>query len=276
VVEAFVDAQTLRERLAELGCEVPEPQLSFTTDRVPVYGLEVAPDRHRDLWSRLRAVHHETGLWPFTSHEKPTNWADESRASGVELVDRLVGLRLDPQDVVDELVRANWDRAVDYAGGDPDRLESALIARDPARIADELEPAPSQPGPGESRIERTRAYPPRWIHLVPAAHGYEIPALLDGPVTVNWVGSPGHPDLTAADHCAVLRSWQERYGAELYYFSDTAIELTVTAPPLEAVEAAGVAVEQYAYCPDLDGWLGDPVDVVRRQVWTRRWYFWWD
>src|SRR5207248_795304 len=143
---------------------------------------------------------------------------------------------------------ADWEKAVEYAGGYPDRIEERLMARDVAAIAAQLGPL-MEPGPGHSRVLRTRVRPPEWVHLVRAESGAAIPALLDGPVTGNWVGSPSHPKLTAADHSAVLRTWHERYGAELYYFGDTAIELVVSQPPLDPSEAARLAVEQYAYCP---------------------------
>ncbi|MFF4352952.1 DUF4253 domain-containing protein [Streptomyces sp. NPDC001530] len=82
--------------------------------------------------------------------------------------------------------------------------------------------------------------------MVPAAHGYELPALIDAPYTVNWAGPREHPDLTPADHVAVLRSWHDRYGARNYYLGSTAVELTVAAPPTAPGEVARVAVEQYA------------------------------
>jgi hypothetical protein len=241
-----------------------------------VYAIEVEPERHASVWAELRKLHGETGLWPFVCHDPPEHWADESLSSGVDLDERLAGLRRDPQEVIDELIRAEWEKAVEYAGGYPDRLEVRRRLRDIEFIAAELGPALALPLHPESQVDRTRTFPARWIHLVPAEHGYEVPALLDGPVANDWVGSPSHPDLLAADHGPVLRSWQERYGAELYYFGDTAIELVVAQPPLDPVEAARVAVEQYAYCPDLENLIGEPVDIARRQVRADRWYFWWD
>ncbi|MEV6247827.1 DUF4253 domain-containing protein [Streptomyces sp. NPDC051742] len=53
--------------------------------------------------------------------------------------------------------------------------------------------------------------------------------------------------------------------------SSASRRLAVSRPPLNLLEIARAAVEQYAYCPD----LGDAAiagDQVRRPVWT----FWWD
>ncbi|MEU3887505.1 DUF4253 domain-containing protein [Streptomyces sp. NPDC029041] len=47
------------------------------------------------------------------------------------------------------------------------------------------------------------------------------------------------------------------------------------APPAAPLEAARVAIEHYAYCPDLDQVIGGLPEVAV-QVLTRTWFFWWD
>jgi hypothetical protein len=91
-----------------------------------------------------------------------------------------------------------------------------------------------------------------------------------------WARGVRGDDTSPGAGVAVLRSWHDRYGARLHYLGSTALELTVASPPATVAEVAQVAVEQYAYCCDLDQIFGDPLDIAERQVPTRWWYFWWD
>ncbi|MDC0767753.1 DUF4253 domain-containing protein [Streptomyces sp. HD] len=85
------------------------------------------------------------------------------------------------------------------------------------------------------------------------------------------------PELGYDRHQAVLREWEIRYGAVLYYLACTdTLVLEVERPPTDRAEIARVAVEQYAYCFDLDQVVGGPEEVAVRQVPSGHWFFWWD
>jgi Domain of unknown function (DUF4253) len=84
------------------------------------------------------------------------------------------------------------------------------------------------------------------IGLIPARHGWEVPGRL------SWGGAVNY-DLDGAHHVAVLRSWQQRYGAELVTLTRDQIELLVAHPPRDPATIVQVAVEMLGYCPDLDG-----------------------
>lgn len=75
---------------------------------------------------------------------------------------------------------------------------------------------------------------------------------------------------------AALRSWHDRYGAEVYYLGVSALELRVARPLQQLGEVAAVAIEQYAYCDDLGQVIGEPDQVARRQVPAGQWHFWLD
>lgn len=64
----------------------------------------------------------------------------------------------------------------------------------------------------------------------------------------DWRASQGHDRLTQEDHVGVLRSWHERFGADVRYLDTAALGLVVAKPPTNRREVARVAVEQYAYC----------------------------
>jgi hypothetical protein len=108
------------------------------------------------------------------------------------------------------------------------------------------------------------------IGLIQARHGYEVPGLL------SWKGAANY-DFDAALHVAVLRSWQERYGAELVTLTVDQIELLVARPPQDLATIAQVAVEMYGYCPDLVVQGTDTVEALANEYVPRRcWSFWWD
>nr|WP_307806448.1 DUF4253 domain-containing protein [Streptomyces sp. FH025] len=115
------------------------------------------------------------------------------------------------------------------------------------------------------------------ICFVRARHGYEVPALLPKAFeTPNWNFSPyedDHRQLLPALHVAVLRSWYERFGAELYYARSSCLELLVAHPPSDRHTAARVAIEQYAYAADD---IQDLEQAGDGQVRSPVWSFWWD
>jgi Domain of unknown function (DUF4253) len=107
------------------------------------------------------------------------------------------------------------------------------------------------------------------IGLIPARHGWEVPGLL------SWGGAVNY-DLDGAHHVAVLRSWQQHYGAELVTLTRDQIELLVAHPPRDPATMVQVAVEMLGYCPDLDVQGTGMVAVLANEVAHRRWSFWWD
>lgn len=76
---------------------------------------------------------------------------------------------------------------------------------------------------------------------------------------------------------AVLRHWQERYGAELVTLTGDQLELLVVRPPRDPATMVQVAVELLGYCPDLHVLGTGTVAVLANEVVPhRRWSFWWD
>jgi hypothetical protein len=108
------------------------------------------------------------------------------------------------------------------------------------------------------------------VGLVPAAAGWEVPALL------SWEGAANY-EITPAEHLCVLRWWEHRYGAELVALGFDTLELAVARPPRTAHEVVRAAREMYAYCPDTvdQGW-GTLEGLCRHMAAGRSWSFWWD
>jgi Domain of unknown function (DUF4253) len=110
--------------------------------------------------------------------------------------------------------------------------------------------------------------------LLPVKKSWHIPAVLR-------VGSGeamgDHPP--AHIHVAMLKRWNEKYRAELVTIGRDVMYLTVKAPATTQDDALKLAIEQFAYCPNIVlGSVGDctlsggAIDVLDSKCWQ----FWWN
>ena len=114
-----------------------------------------------------------------------------------------------------------------------------------------------------------RVYDRVHIAVLPCTTGWEAIAHLR---FGNWNANPA-----AEHHVAALKSWHERYGAELVGCSHDVINLHVTRRPATREEALALAREQYLYCNDIIDQgaetLSNLAAVLMASDW---WFFWWD
>jgi hypothetical protein len=251
---------------------------AITVDELPIVGARVDLSHAAEAWQGLRAHHDESGWWPFLSREGPELWAAESTHWSVGRGrDRLAtALRVPPDEVVEDLITAHRAGGLDLSphGEDLVRYRLDLFDVDRTRLLAASNP-PERPRALHSEFGGAM-WDPEWVCLVPAAAGYELPALLYAPYANDWQASADHDRLTQEDHVGVLRSWQSRFGARLRYLSRVGVGLVVDRPPTDPEEIARVAVEQFAYCDDLVQFIGETHRVAQLQVPTSHWYFWWD
>ncbi|MFI8498164.1 DUF4253 domain-containing protein [Streptomyces sp. NPDC085524] len=109
------------------------------------------------------------------------------------------------------------------------------------------------------------------LALVPARRGADVPAAL------GWGGPLNHESDTARIS-AVLRSWEDRFGARILALGFDRLDLHVAAPPRTTAEALPVAAEHFAFCPD-NVWQGSgTVRDYAEEALTGNdhWSFWWD
>lgn len=89
---------------------------------------------------------------------------------------------------------------------------------------------------------------------------------LDGDINRPWRG---------CDVSAVLRSWEDRFGAVLIPLGLASLTLHVDAPPT-GENATRAAHEWYAFCPDsIDQGVGS-MEALTEAVHDHTWWFWWD
>jgi hypothetical protein len=107
------------------------------------------------------------------------------------------------------------------------------------------------------------------ILILPTDESSTIPAYLHWG---HWNGCPA-PEY----HIAALRSWRERFGAELVGLSHDVMNLRVQSKPPTREAAIELAREQYVYCSDIVDQgvqtLSALAAVLMESDW---WYFWWD
>ncbi|MFC9591441.1 DUF4253 domain-containing protein [Streptomyces sp. NPDC056944] len=108
--------------------------------------------------------------------------------------------------------------------------------------------------------------------LVPARRSADIPAV------IGWGGPMNHEN-DVARMCAVLRSWEDRFGARVVALTFDQLVVSVAAPPRTPEEAEAVAAEHLAFCPDniTQGSYHDLGEYARKTLLdTSAWGFWWD
>ncbi|KOG28558.1 DUF4253 domain-containing protein [Streptomyces resistomycificus] len=109
------------------------------------------------------------------------------------------------------------------------------------------------------------------LALVPARRSADIPA------AIGWMGPLNH-DNDVARLCAVLRSWEDRFGIRVVALTSDVLVVSVAAPPTTPAEAEAVAAEHFAFCPDNITQNG-PDDLrayAKELIGENSWAFWWD
>lgn len=186
----------------------------------------------------------------------------------------------DPDDHhVEPVLRAFW------AGAVPDPEEGAegaeLIApfgRDwpglaqpgPEGVPDEAEAEAAACGLADELIASGFLPSPR-LALVPAGRPADVPA------AAGWCGPTNHENDTARIG-AVLRSWEDRFGARVVALGFDELQVSVAAPPRTTARALPVAAEHFAFCPD-NVWQGSgSIRAYADEGVTgvHHWGFWWD
>ena len=114
-----------------------------------------------------------------------------------------------------------------------------------------------------------QAFDSVYIVLVPTEDSTTIPAYL------RWGGWNANP--LPEYHVAALRSWRDRFSAELIGLSGDVMNIRVATRPQSRDEALALAREQYAYCNDIVdqgmGTLSYLAAALKAHNW---WFFWWD
>lgn len=233
----------------------------------PAYWLSDGPATAA-LWTRLRAEHGQSGLWPLLleglDHDPGRPWVVG------EVVPEPVS-DVDGQDAAG-FFAARWAEWVtnpsyDWLAEDVEFLSPfgrdwpglavpGELTQDPEVAADRVA---EQVAGGSSRLG-----------LVAVQRG------ADALVVSGWRGACNHID-RMAPLSAVLRSWEDRFAARVVRIGFDTLLVSVAAPPVTFEHALHVAAEHWMFCPDNvhggEGRLAACADQLRGESW---WKFWWD
>lgn len=268
-------------------------------------GLALPPGRLIDATDE--GPWHEPLLWHAEGPAAPGDWdalGSSSRASGLlPLLIDIGGTQGGPEDWelmpgamsypgdhdAEEVLEQFWEEyAADELGpgkevlvemfGEPNSLDETVapygpewpgLAHATARDAD--------PEARAAEIADSFTDSGTWLDeprlaLVPARRSADIPA------AIGWSG-PMNYEGDVARLCAVLRSWEDRFGIRVVALTFDQLVLSVAAPPTTMSEAEAVAAEHFAFCPDNITQGDDETlrayaahEVLGKQAWS----FWWD
>ncbi|MCB1040009.1 MAG: DUF4253 domain-containing protein [Acidimicrobiales bacterium] len=215
-----------------------------------------------ELWQALRDRHPRTGLWPVILGSDlqvvdQLTWRVEMLARqrpGIPQVE-------DAPDIA-ELFDGWMAKVAEDGYLDDVPRHLAKLEQDGEAIRARLAERP------DHAAVRAIAGATVTMALVPAAGGWEVPALL------AWSGSE-REGIGGAEHLSVLHFWHEVYGADLVSMGLEQLELLVDQPPDGARGAFELAVQHYTYCPALMDNLAPALGALAATLYGRHWLFDW-
>jgi hypothetical protein len=116
---------------------------------------------------------------------------------------------------------------------------------------------------------RGSRYPQVYVALVPTANCWHVPAHLRFGA---WNECP-----QSEEHVALMRFWQQNFGAEVVGITSDVVEMLVEFPPSNKVDALKLAKQQYLYCQDIVDQGTQTLEVLAAGLLGgTSWFFWWD
>jgi len=258
-----LDATVGGVRLPSGRAIVPDPSFGDTDDPTPV--MWMTTERVADvgaLWRSISGGFAEHGLWPLVlgslDGEGQSPWRDgELDPAGSS----------DPAEFdADEVLEAWWKQSVPSEEEDDDAFAnlSPFGRRFPGLAA----ASASSPEMGvlDAGITGRSGY----LGLVAVTRPADVLAVL------GWQGPINHfHDMGML--CAVLRSWEERFGAYLIEVGFDTITLAVTRAVVTEQHATAIAAEHFASCSDcIHQGSGSIEEHAAGLVGASTWSFWWD
>jgi uncharacterized protein DUF4253 len=240
--------------------ETPPTQLLFVTPSgVEVVGFRAEGDAALQWWERLRLAHPQSGLWPLLMDDETPEQLTESYTDSTRIWSPADARALDGAAVLNE-----WG-------------ERYLRTSSPEYVATlraELAGAGVWP---EEPEQRGFGLPYDWngqqlevtVALVPAVASWLVPVTLQ--YDDFWDPDP-------AEHAAIMRYWNGRYGAEPVVWTGTTLEYAVSRPPTTRPDALALAWEYRQYNDgEYDYYRADTLtDLAASLLNAPVWCMWWD
>jgi Domain of unknown function (DUF4253) len=226
------------------------------------------------IWQALSDIVPDSGLVPFLlsgldeTTARPWDAGEFSEPADISEL-----MHLDAGRLLAGLWRDQFE--VDEESGDEDEGEewdeefAAMIAPF-SRQFPGLAPGSDEPLTEQAVAHALAAFPPARIGLATASRPADVLPL------IGWDGAANHWE-SALVIAAVLRSWEERFGARLLRVGFAEVELLVRRPPRTRAAAQRLAAEQFAFCDECAGQgLHDVSSITDHLLASPTWTFWWD
>jgi hypothetical protein len=246
-------------------------QLERHTRVRPAFWLSDEPAT-ATLWTRLRAEHERSGLWPLLledfgnfdaddDDELAFPWGGKASAEPVRAIDDhdaagfLAARWAAMAEANDEMLREYPEFLLPFGRDWPGLAAPGELTDDPGAVADRCaEQAPD----GDLRLG-----------LVAVRRG------ADALVATGWIGAANYFD-QVAPLAAVVRGWEDRFGARVVGLGGATALLSVAAPPVRFEHALQVAAEHLMCCPDNVMGVGTLAEYAEQLRGETTWSFWWD
>lgn len=234
-----------------------EPKLWFSNPVGDVLRVDVPLQNAFPTWLTLRDEVAQTGRWPImVGGAKSRAMLHEERFDPLNTKENLESARaLDAH----QILRERFDDAVSLEEEDEDDAYDLDFDLSSLEGVNEDQEWVST---FESEENITLA-------LLPSLNGWEAPSHFG---YGNWNDYP-----PVAEHVAILRHWQDAYGAELMVLTSDVVELSLPEPVRDPEVAKQAAIEWFAYSPDnVDQGVGSIRDLANALMGAWVWSSWWD
>lgn len=213
-------------------------------------------------WAMLSDAREQTGLVPVSVIGKNAREIRPWEAGELYPPPPISDLDdLDPA----AILAACWDSTI------PDEEEDdAEAAEDRAPFSRRfpgLAPRQDQELPATERGRAIGSLRPAYLALVPASRPADVLPL------VGWHGTLQFD--SSLPIAAVLRSWEDRFGARLVEIGFDELRLLVERPPRTLEAAQAIAAEHFAFADESSG-LNRISRIAPHLVGQPFWSFWWD
>lgn len=208
-------------------------------------------------WRETVEALNGTGFWPVFTGD-PEQF--EQLAEGLEATAEMSGVS-ETLSMAEELSGQEW-LGSQYSDPELDLPEDTSPQAWPSESTPMMQP---------HALFDYRGKPHREIGLaiVPADQPWQTPAALG---YGGWNDCP-NPEV----HVAVLKYWQQIYGAVPIAITADTVDLWVERPLTSKDEAYAVAREQYRYCYDIVHQGTETVEALAAGlIGSAVWFFWWD
>ena len=250
----------------------PRPGKRYSSEPVAWVTVDPVPNPGQ-VWAALSEAHQQTGLVPILldgleNHDPRRPWDTEE-----------FGNAQDPREAdtvnIAEFIEERWSGSLP---SEEDMADDEETRETWAPFYDRF-PGLALPAQGAltlaERQQALRYKPLARIGLIPAARPADVLAAIGWSGVTNW-GGVGGWDEYLIPLTAVLRSWEERFGARVFEVGFADLRLFVERPPRDLAAAEVIAAEQFQLADDCIDGLRDIPGIASRLLNSPFWTFWWD